>query len=70
MNAANRKPVYEEGAVWSDRRVIGGHIDCGCFKADCAEVAELLLAAGADINARDAEGRTALAHALEEVFRG
>ena len=59
MNASNRKPVYEGGDV------IGGHIDCGCFKDDCAEVTELLLAAGADINATDAEGKTALVHALE-----
>ena len=59
MNASNRKPVYKGGDV------IGGHIDCGCFKDDCAEVTELLLATGADINATDAEGRTALVHALE-----
>jgi cytohesin len=32
---------------------------------DCAEVTEILLAAGADINATDAQGKTALAHALE-----
>ena len=59
MNASNRAPVYEGG------NCIGEHIDCGCFKDDCAEVTELLLAAGADINATDAEGRTALVHALE-----
>lgn len=34
-------------------------------KDDCAEAAELLLAAGADINATDATGRTALSHALQ-----
>jgi len=32
-------------------------------KDDCSEVTELLLAAGADINAVDAKGMTALAHA-------
>jgi ankyrin repeat protein len=32
---------------------------------DCSEVTELLLAAGADINATDAAGKTALAHVLE-----
>lgn len=31
---------------------------------DCAEVTELLLAAGADIHAKDAAGKTALTHAL------
>lgn len=34
-------------------------------KNDCSEVAELLLAAGADIHAVDAQGRTALAHATQ-----
>lgn len=34
-------------------------------KDDCAEVAELLLSAGADIAAVDATGKTALAHAQE-----
>jgi ankyrin repeat protein len=34
-------------------------------KEDCAEVAELLIAAGADVNARDAKGNTALAYAVE-----
>jgi uncharacterized protein len=34
-------------------------------KDDCAEVAELLLGAGADIAAVDATGKTALAHAQE-----
>jgi ankyrin repeat protein len=32
---------------------------------DCSEVTELLIAAGADLNAVDATGKTALAHALE-----
>jgi ankyrin repeat protein len=32
---------------------------------DCGEVTELLIAAGADVNATDAAGKTALAHALE-----
>src|SRR5207247_9726529 len=32
---------------------------------DCSAVTELLLAAGADIDATDAAGKTALAHALE-----
>jgi uncharacterized protein len=32
---------------------------------DCSEVTELLIAAGADLNATDAAGKTALAHALE-----
>src|SRR5262249_32009955 len=32
---------------------------------DCAEVTELLIAAGADLNAADAAGKTALAHALQ-----
>ena len=59
MNASNRAPVYE------GNRCIGEHTDCGCFKDDCAEVTELLLAAGADINATDAKGKTALVHALE-----
>ena len=33
---------------------------------DCVAVTELLLDAGADINATDAQGKTALAHALEK----
>jgi uncharacterized protein len=44
---------------------------------DCAEVTEQLIAAGADINATDAKGKTAFAHAQErgltrilEVLRG
>jgi ankyrin repeat protein len=32
---------------------------------DCSEVTELLIAAGADLNAVDSTGKTALAHALE-----
>jgi uncharacterized protein len=32
---------------------------------DCSEATELLIAAGADLNATDAGGKTALAHALE-----
>jgi ankyrin repeat protein len=38
-------------------------------KDDCAEVKELLLAAGADIDATDANGKTALGHAavLERI---
>lgn len=32
---------------------------------DCSKVTELLVAAGADIRARDAQGKTALANALE-----
>jgi ankyrin repeat protein len=32
---------------------------------DCSEVTELLLGAGAEVNATDASGKTALAHALE-----
>lgn len=35
-------------------------------KNDCAEVTELLIAAGADLNAKDAKGRTALACAAEK----
>ena len=35
-------------------------------KNDCAEVTELLIAAGADLNAKDARGRTALACAVEK----
>ena len=34
-------------------------------KEDCAEVAELLIAAGADLNANDAHEKTALAYAVE-----
>lgn len=34
-------------------------------KDDCAEVTELLIAAGADVNAKDARGRTALDLAVE-----
>ena len=36
---------------------------------DCAEVTELLLEAGADMNASDARGRTALVHALENGLK-
>jgi ankyrin repeat protein len=36
---------------------------------DCAEVTELLLSAGADINATDALGKTALDHALEKELQ-
>jgi ankyrin repeat protein len=32
---------------------------------DCAEVTELLIAAGADLTATDARDKTALAHATE-----
>jgi len=64
MNASNRKPVYEGGTI-KGTDAFKWHTDCGCFKGDCAEVTELLLAAGADINATDAEGKTALVHALE-----
>jgi ankyrin repeat protein len=32
---------------------------------DCSEVTELLIAAGADLNAKDAKGKTALVHATE-----
>jgi uncharacterized protein len=35
-------------------------------KNDCAEVTELLIAAGADLNAKDAKGRTALQYAEEK----
>jgi ankyrin repeat protein len=35
-------------------------------KDDCAEATQLLLAAGADIQATDAKGKTALAHAIEK----
>ena len=34
-------------------------------KNDCSEVTRLLLAAGADIHATDAQGKTALAHAMD-----
>lgn len=34
-------------------------------KDDCSEIAELLLASGADIHAKDGAGKTALAHARE-----
>ena len=33
-------------------------------KDDCSEVTQILLNAGADINAPDAKGRTALVHAV------
>ncbi len=36
---------------------------------DCSEVTELLIAAGADVNATDAKGKTALAHARERGLR-
>jgi ankyrin repeat protein len=34
-------------------------------KNDCSEVTKILLAAGADISATDAQGKTALAHAMD-----
>ncbi len=34
-------------------------------KDDCSEITELLLEYGADINAKDVNQKTALAHALE-----
>ena len=37
-------------------------------KNDCSEVTQLLLAAGADIGATDAAGKTALAHAQERIL--
>lgn len=37
-----------------------------CQPQDCAEVTELLLAAGADMRAKDSEGKTALEHAFEQ----
>jgi len=36
---------------------------------DCSEVTTLLLEAGADIHAQDAEGKTALARALENNLK-
>lgn len=36
-----------------------------CQRDDCSEVTTLLLEAGADINAQDAKGKTALARAME-----
>jgi ankyrin repeat protein len=36
---------------------------------DCAEATELLLAAGADTNATDAKGMTALAHARAQGLK-
>lgn len=38
-------------------------------KDDCAEVTELLLGAGAEVNARDATGLTALAHARQRGLK-
>ena len=38
-------------------------------KNDCAEVTELLIAAGADIGAKDARGKTALQHAKEKGLK-
>jgi ankyrin repeat protein len=73
ITAATTAPGRVEGMITGDfpKRpreepdAFKWHTDCGCFKDDCAEVTELLLAAGADINATDAEGKTALVHALE-----
>lgn len=64
--------LLRRGAQVDSRNVKpGGHFE-GCTPLimnatqdnDCAEVAELLLAAGADVNAVDAQGRSALDHAV------
>ena len=38
-------------------------------KDDCSEITELLLESGAEINAKDKAGKTALTHALERDLK-
>ena len=42
---------------------------CAKQRDDCAEAAQVLIEAGIDVAARDAEGKTALDHARERAPR-
>ena len=64
--------LLDRGAQVNSRNVMNGDLQgvtplimCALQRDDCAECAQLLLAAGADASARDARGKTALDHALE-----
>ena len=66
------KLLLERGAEVDSRNLGDGDMQgftplimCAKQKDDCAECAELLLAAGADVNARAANGKSALDYALE-----
>lgn len=65
------KLLLERGAKVDSRNLGDGDMQgftplimCAKQKDDCAECAELLLAAGADVNARAANGKSALDYAL------